>query len=399
VGLRFLFYKRELKWPFESGHDVHTFNLIRALCNGGDDVGLVTTSPLPAPVTERLPLALVATLSDGTNDGSVNLSSMQERFRSYWGVPRAHVRQMGTMAREFMADVVAVSGLEVLPYLGDVTDAVRVWYAADEWVLHHLSQVRVTQAASWSNVREAAIKGLYERAFGPILDRVWVVSRPDQRAMRLIAGVSEVDILPNGIDADTYTPRNGNDQPDSAVFWGRLDFGPNIQALEWFCANVWPAIRAARAAATFTIIGFHPTPPVTALGRQAGVTIVANAPDVRPEVTRRAVVVLPFVSGGGVKNKLLEAAAMGKAIVCSTRALGGLSGDVPFRTTSTPQEWTRAILELWDDPVERRTLGARAREWVVREHSWQTTAELARRGVNKSVSEARSAAGANRRQG
>src|SRR4051812_35603969 len=208
LGLRFLFYKRELRWPFESGHDVHTFNLIRALRDGGDDVALVTTIPLPAPVTERMSLSFSSTLGDGAGSSVSALSSLQERFRSYWGVPATHVQQVGDLAREFRADVVAVSGLEVLPYLGAVRNAVRIWYAADEWVLHHLSQVQVTKTASWGNVRDAAIKGMYERAYGPLLDRVWVVSGPDRRAMRVVAGVTNVDILPNGIDAETYSPQD-----------------------------------------------------------------------------------------------------------------------------------------------------------------------------------------------
>src|SRR4051812_12304238 len=112
--------------------------MIRALHGRGDEVALVTTFPLPAPILERLPLAFSRTLDDVSGTSVVRLSGLQERFRSYWGVPASHVRQVGDIAREFQPDAVAVSGLEVLPYLGAVSNAVRVWYAADEWVLHHL---------------------------------------------------------------------------------------------------------------------------------------------------------------------------------------------------------------------------------------------------------------------
>jgi glycosyltransferase involved in cell wall biosynthesis len=385
LAFRFLFYKRELKWPFESGHDVHTFNLIRALQAGGDEVALATTIPLPGSIGDRLPLSLRATLTDAPGESDIRLSGLQERFRSYWGVPGVHVRQLGDLARTFRADVVAVSGLEVLPYLGAVTGAVRVWYAADEWVLHHLSQVQLLNPSTWGNVRDAAIKGMYERAFGPLLDRVWVVSKPDRRAMQFVAGVHHLDILPNGIDADTYAPEPVPERENSAVFWGRLDFGPNIQALEWFCVHVWPRVRAARPGATFTIIGFHPTRPVTVLAQQPGIEIIGNVPDIRPEVMSRAVVVLPFVSGGGVKNKLLEAAAMGKAIVCSSRALGGVLGEAPFRAAQTPDEWVQALTHFWERDDARRDAGVRAREWVLREHSWMATADVARSGIAESI--------------
>ena len=81
-----------------------------------------------------------------------------------------------------------VVGLNVLPYLAGVSGPLRVWYAADEWAWHHLSQVRLLRPSTWGNVKEAAVKGLYERAYAPLLDRVWVVSEADRRAMRWVAG-------------------------------------------------------------------------------------------------------------------------------------------------------------------------------------------------------------------
>jgi hypothetical protein len=98
-------------------------------------------------------------------------------------------------------------------------------------------------------MRPAAVKGLYERAYGPLLDRVWVVSEADRRAMRWVAGARAVDVLPNGVDADYYAPRAAAVERETCAFWGRLDFGPNIQALEWFCGRVWPAVRRARPSA------------------------------------------------------------------------------------------------------------------------------------------------------
>src|SRR5262249_12513757 len=153
----------------------------------------------------------------------------------------------------------------------------------------------------------------------------------DRRAMRWVAGVRRLDVVPNGVDADHFCPLEVAAEPASCTFWGRLDFGPNVQALEWFCRKVWPEIRRRRPDARFVVYGFQPTAPVLALTGRDGIELIPDLPDLRGEVARHAVVVLPFVSGGGIKNKLLEAASMGKAILCSPRACTGLSGDaLPF---------------------------------------------------------------------
>src|SRR5207342_1678273 len=101
-----------------------------------------------------------------------------------------------------------------------------------------------------------------------------------------------VDVLPNGVDVEYYQSSSTTEEAMTAVFWGRLDFGPNIQALQWFCRRVWPEVKSARPDARFTIIGFHLTPPVAALAKIAGVHIISDLPDLRAEVARHGVVVL-----------------------------------------------------------------------------------------------------------
>lgn len=388
--MKILFFKPDFAWPRSSGHDVHTYQMMRAMSELGADIALAT-SVRPAPeAVAGIPFARQVNLDSAASPrAAVLLKPFEERFRSYWGIPTSRIAAFADVAQDFAADAVVVSGLDVLPMLGGITRGVRVWYAGDEWAWHHLSQVQGIDARSRANVKDAIIKGLYERAFRSRVDRAWTVSDADNRSLRWIGGVRHVDTLPNGIDAEFYGPSPSCQEPDSAVFWGRLDFGPNIQALEWFVDQVWPAIRALRPTAQFTIVGFRPEQAVMRLAGAGGVVLQPNLPDIRPVVGRTAVVVLPFVSGGGIKNKLLEAAAMGKAILATPRTLLGLQGEPPIRTARTPEEWQREITTLWDDEQGRRALGEHARQWVASAHTWRATAERALAGLERSLSERR----------
>jgi glycosyltransferase involved in cell wall biosynthesis len=387
--MRLLFVKEALAWPRSSGHDVHCYYMMRALAELGHEVSLLTAAEPTPQAVAGLPLALRRCFGapDGP-DPELPLSRLQERFRSYWGVSKHRVAAVARAAEDCRADAVVVVGLNVLPYLGAVRDACRVWYAADEWLWHHFSQVRLTRPSTWGEVRPALVKGLYERAYRPLLDRVWVVTEADRRAMRWVAGVANIDVLPNGVDGAHYRPAEGvAEEARTCVFWGRLDFGPNVQALEWFCGRVWPAVRRQAPDARFTIYGFRPTDPVRALAGRDGVALVPDLPDLRPEVARHQVVVLPFVSGGGIKNKLLEAAGQGKPIVCTPVACRGLrmDGPPPFRTPANPDQWAREVLSLWADAADRHRLGADARAWVLKNHSWGATARGAVAGLEQSL--------------
>jgi len=355
--------------------------MMKSLAELGHEVSLAAVVEPSQAALNGLELRLRRVLQQGTREEppgrSPSLTPLQERFRSYWGIEPAHILAVGQIAATADAEVVVGAGLEALPYLAGVEGPVRVWYAADEWVWHHLSQARPADSACWENLKSAAVKGLYERVFASVTDRIWVVSEVERRAMRWVTGVREVDVLPNGVDGELYHPIEGPCVPRSAVFWGRLDFGPNIQALEWFCRSVWPLVRRQVPDARFTIYGINVTPPVTALVGQNGVDLVTDLPDLRAAVSSHALVVLPFVSGGGIKNKLLEAASLGLAILATPRALGGLRGGAPVVTARRAADWVREILDLWADPERRRRVGAEARQWVLQHHTWHSTAKAA----------------------
>jgi polysaccharide biosynthesis protein PslH len=384
--MRFLFVKPRLAWPRSSGHDVHCYHLMKALADRGHQLALATVTPPPPEAIAGLPLDLYRTLGDHDLDECPSpLTGLAERYRAYWGIPPGRLAVVGRMAEEFRADCVVVVGLDVLPYLGGVKGSLRIWYAADEWVWHHLSQVRVGDRSTWANLREAAVKGLYERAFAQLMDRVWVVSDIDCRAMRRVVGPGKAVVVSNGVDSEFFQPRTVIEIERSCVFWGRLDFGPNIQAIQWFCSRVWPLVRKAVPDAAFTIYGFKPTEPVRALARGEGVSLVPDLPDLRDEIARHALVVLPFVSGGGIKNKLLEAASLAKAVVGSSTASNGLRhGErVPMVCVKEGSAWVQSIVELWRDEGKRHSLGREARDWVIKNHSWAMAAQQALVGLEK----------------
>jgi glycosyltransferase involved in cell wall biosynthesis len=250
---------------------------------------------------------------------------------------------------------------------------------ADEWTYHHLSQVRITDRSSWHHVRSAVIKGAYERAYRSLVDRFWAVSDTDLRAGRWFAGMKIGDLLPNGVDTEFYRPFPAAEIARTAIFWGRLDFEPNIDALSWFCRDIWPGIRERAPDASFTIVGYNPTPDVERLASAPGITLRPNVEDLRVTACEHALVVLPMVSGGGIKNKLLEAAAMSRAIVCTPRAAMDLrsSGTLPLELVSSQQEWTERVVMLWQESARRAQLGRDARAWVSEHYSWETPARKA----------------------
>jgi glycosyltransferase involved in cell wall biosynthesis len=396
--LRLLFVKESQNWPRSSGHDVHGYHMMQALAARGHDISLATIIPPTEQAVDGLRLDTVFSLAASQREplrsegpaarptGTHPVwSSWQHRFTEYFGVLTEWAAALAAITARDRFDAVVVVARHLLPLLSAANNAIRVWYPADDPAWHHLSRVKLWKPGTWSEAKRSLVNGLYEHAFRSCIDRVWVVSPADRRAMRLMTACRAVDLVPNGVDAEYYRPGVKAELPASCVFWGRLDFGPNIDALSWFSRSIWPAVKAVHPAATFHLFGFNPTEAVRELARSPGVELHPDLPDLRAEVARRQVVVLPFISGGGIKNKLLEAAALGMPIVCTRRALSGTKGTPPVRPVMWPfaKEWVKVLGELWSDPAQRHDLGAAARRWVVANHSWDAAARTAESGLVK----------------
>jgi glycosyltransferase involved in cell wall biosynthesis len=387
--VRLLFVKDSLSWPRSSGPEIHCFHMMRALSELGHDIGLLTvTEPMPEAI-QGLRFAFEGTLSSppGVSSSMITppLTRLQRRFQSYWGIPSAHIRAVGEFASAVEADAVIVVGLDVLPYVAEVRNCSRIWYAADEWLWHHISQVKLLKPTSWAELKTGLIKALYERAYGSLLDRIWVVTDIDSLVMRCVSGVRNIDVVPNGVDSTYFRIVDAPQRPKTCTFWGRLDFGPNVQALQWFCSRVWPQIRATHPDAAFTIYGFKPTAEILCLSGRDGIQMIPDLPDLRESIATHQAVVFPFVSGGGIKNKFLEAAAMGKAIVCSKAATAGLRcvEECGASVVRHPREWVQALTRLWANPDARTAAGLAARHWAVSRHDWSASAKAAAGGLER----------------
>ena len=104
------------------------------------------------------------------------------------------------------------------------------------------------------------------------------------------------------------------------MFVGALDYRANIDGICWFCGDVWPQVRRRIPDAALAIVGRRPDPAVRRLGRIPGVELVGEVSDVRPDLARAGVAVVPLRIARGIQNKVIEAIAAGRPVIASPQA-------------------------------------------------------------------------------
>src|SRR5439155_9300616 len=160
--------------------------------------------------------------------------------------------------------------------------------------------------------------------------------------------------------------------PPSLLFVGNFGHPPNADAAVRLISAIFPRVQARFPELVLHIVGEQPAPRVRQMAN-ANVIVTGRVPDVTPYLDRAALVVVPLRLGGGMRVKVLEALAAGKAVVASPLAIEGLNlvdGEQLILAESDPQ-FHDAIVQLLTDPEKRASLAARARTWACANLGWE----------------------------
>jgi glycosyltransferase involved in cell wall biosynthesis len=203
---------------------------------------------------------------------------------------------------------------------------------------------------------EAAKMGRYEQNALARFHHVVAVSNQDRDQMLALKPACPITVVPTGVDTKQYSvapAATGN--PPIVVFTGSMDWEPNIDAVEYFCREIWPLILNRFGDARFQIVGRNPDKRVRRLA-SSSVEITGTIPSVANHLRDATVVIVPLRIGGGTRLKIFEAMAMGKAMVSTSIGAEGL--DVvdgrELLLADDPASFANAIIEILRDPALRR---------------------------------------------
>ncbi|MDB5714052.1 MAG: family PEP-CTERM/XrtA system glycosyltransferase [Sphingomonadales bacterium] len=178
-------------------------------------------------------------------------------------------------------------------------------------------------------------------------------------------------VLGNGIDLARFDPAQVIASLKTGpliVFTGQMDYSPNVEAVVDFARHALPEILRAVPDVKFAIVGRAPVEQVWKLANKS-VIVTGEVADTRPWLAAADVVVAPLKLARGVQNKVLEAMAMGRAVVASRAAALGIAA-VDGRDLIVADEPATLVIELLRDRRRSEALGLSARKLMIDRYSW-----------------------------
>jgi len=207
-------------------------------------------------------------------------------------------------------------------------------------------------------------------------DAVICMTEPDAAELRRFCRSVPVHVVNTGVDLDYFTPAAGSGSTPRLVFVGAFRHHPNVDAMLYFCREVLPRIRAEVQRVEMLVVGSSPPPAVRALADMPGITVTGAVDDIRPFMAAAAVYVVPLRLGVGIRGKVLEAWAMGMAVVATSVACAGLravSGENVL-LADDPAGFAAATIALLGDPARRARLGSAGRAAAELHYGWDRAA-------------------------
>lgn len=368
--MRILWAKANKILPVHSGGDIRSFNLLRQLA-ASEDVTFFSyyDGAVDREYERELEKCLPGSVCFCTGKQSSKLArGIDYLLRFHDEAPYAVSRFASASVRQRLDECLRLNAPNVV--VCDFLDA-AINFPEQATIPSVLFQHNV-ESEIWRRHAETATslgkKQIYRREFAKMqryermmvrkFDRVIAVSEHDRALMSTWVDQSRIDVVPTGVDlAQFHSDENSQPAGHLVMFVGAMDWEPNVDAVEHFCAAVWPSIAAKVPDARFRIVGRNPGRRVKDLAN-AAVEVTGSVPSVVEHLKEATVVVVPLRIGGGTRLKIYEAMAAGKAVVSTTVGAEGL--DVHHRRdiwlADADDAFADAVVSLLLDQDLRRGL-------------------------------------------
>jgi polysaccharide biosynthesis protein PslH len=402
---RLVFLSQCLPFPPHSGVTNRTYNILRQL-QSEFDVTLLAFSrrnhQANKPARESARVVLTGELSDVREPATIaseasNFGAVLCHFKSLvtnrpytyfdYGSP-LFGRQLRDEMKKRRPDLVHMDSLDLHRWLDDIPRGCPVVCAhhniESELLRLRAARIKPKALSLYMDLQADRIERL-EKRLCPGFALNAMVSDLDGERLRQLAPGSRTLTVANGVDIEFFEPpRTDTAVPGRVAFLGPTYMFPNRDGIQFFLAQAWPQVRRSVPEATLHLIGKGSDLDRDRFEAHPGVVCRGYVTDIRPHMMEASCAIVPLRVGGGTRLKILDAWAMGRAIVSTTIGAEGLSirDGENILIRDHPEEFAQAVVRVLRDRDLRLALERNARTTAVEVYAWDRIGTVMRSGYH-----------------
>lgn len=375
--------------PPTDGSSIAMFNMATGFLKNGVDLSLLTIntkkhfkpdSEVETGFKQQSNYRSVYRDTDVSLAGAlINLFSSRSYFVSRFYFKEFEDALVSTL-KEKEFDLVQLESI----FMGDYIPAIRKHSKAKIAVRTHniehliwsrmIANEKNPAKKSYLSLQNARLK-LFEYNILKAVDAVVPITAVDQKYFESWGIQKPFFASPTGLLLDKYKVDHSSELPLSVFHFGSMDWMPNEEAVLWFAQKVWPLVHEKIPAARFYIVGRGISAKVESLSIP-GVVVVGKTELPEKVYHNYSIMVVPLLSGSGMRIKLIEGMAYGKPIVSTSIGAEGIAVTQNKNCVLADSEtdFANAVIELLENEGKRKSLQKEARDFA--EKNYDNTARV-----------------------
>jgi glycosyltransferase involved in cell wall biosynthesis len=382
--LKALFITNRVPFPPKSGYPIVVYNTIKGLLALGVEITLFSINPnnfqvdtddIYDPVFESIQFHsydVDTEISFWDAVWNIFLSQPLNVFRFY-SDDAAH--KLENILKETEFDIIQFESLFVVPYLDVVkqNSKARLVYRAHNIVYDVWERVSQTEKfrprRQYLQFLTRRLKA-YETEQINRFHKVFAISEPDRQNILKFGCEISLDVFPVALDFSQYKAVPAKTSFPTLFHLGSMDWGPNREGIEWFLSEVWPDIEELNSELRFYIAGKN-MPKHLFNYDSDNVVVEGQVFDAVEFMNSKAIMIVPLLSGSGMRVKILEGMAMSKCVIATTIAAEGIQCEhgKDILLADSPDEFYRCILQCITNPAKWKEIGDNARKTAERHYN------------------------------
>lgn len=376
--LRVLQVCNKAPYPPNDGSSIAIYNMARGLMENQVELHLLTINTrkhfkpdegLPAGFAAGSHYRSVFHNTDTSTAGAIaNLFSGDSYFVSRFHFPEFE-QALEQSLRSNNFDIVQLEGVFMGVYIPLIRrhSKARIVLRAHNiehfiWERHITNEKNLVKR-SYLALQNRRLKRFELRIFQEV-DAIVPITETDKNAMVAMGLRKPLFSCITGVDVKEYQQKPELKEKEKTVFYfASMDWLPNQEAVEWFLNNCWDSILRQVPDARFVIAG-RGIPPHLKNSARPNVLAIENVADGKAFYTQHQVMVVPLLSGSGLRIKIIEGMAYGKAIVSTGIGCEGIActDKKNILIADLPGDFVKRVVELLTDHKERQRLEGEATE-------------------------------------
>jgi glycosyltransferase involved in cell wall biosynthesis len=285
-------------------------------------------------------------------------------------ISKEYNQELINMLQKENFDIVHLESLFLVPYI----KTIRKYSKAKIVIRQHNIEFRIWErlAAQAKNPLKKAYLNLlaqrlkrFELEHINDYDLIVPISEKDEKNYIALGTERPLFLHPFGIDIEKILFQPSDTLPISLYHIGAMDWLPNQESVNWLLEKVMPLVYEQLPETKLYLAGRN-MPDHYTKHHWKNVEVLGEVPDAAAFEKDKSILVVPLLSGGGVRIKIFQAMAMGKTVITTSIGIEGIAAENNKEVfiADTPEDFARKIIEVVQQPELIQQTGTAARKLI-----------------------------------